>query len=257
MDREKPTPFLSTPLAIVVAGVLIAGAIVLTDAFDIQLKREGSLRPSPQVAGTQTAPPPAGGPTTPQIVSVSVDDDPVLGNPNAPVTVIEFSDYECPYCKRSFQDMLPQLKKDYIDSGKVKLVYRDLPLPFHDPMATQEALAANCSRDQGGDAAYYRYHDEIFTRTTSNGNGLKKEDLTKIAQDLKLNSSTFQQCLTSEKFKSEIEKDLADAAAAGASGTPTFFVGKSSPNGIIQGTMIVGAQPYVAFKPVIDRLLAE
>ena len=255
MDGQKPVPFLSTPLAIIVAGVLIAGAIVLTDAFDIQLKREGSPRPSPQVAGTQA--PPAGGAPATQIVSISVDDDPVLGQKDAPVTMIEFSDFECPYCKQSFQAMLPQLKKDYIETGKVKFVYRDLPLPFHEPMATLEALAANCSRDQGGDVAYFRYHDEIFTRTTSNGNGLKKEDLTKIAQDLKLNSSTFQQCLASEKFKSEIEKDLADAAAAGASGTPTFFIGKSSSNGTIQGTMIVGAQPYVGFKPVIDRLLAE
>ncbi len=103
---------------------------------------------------------------------VSVDDDPVLGSANAPVTLIEFSDYECPFCKRHYSETYPQLKKDYIDTGKVKLVFRDLPLSFHDPVATIEAEAANCAREQGGDEAYWKMHDAIFTNTKSNGEGV-------------------------------------------------------------------------------------
>jgi len=185
----------------------------------------------------------------------SVDDDPVLGDKNAPVTIVEFSDYECPFCKRHFDQTLPQLIKNYIDTGKVKLVYRDFPLSFHDPMATKEAVAANCAREQGGDSKYFQYHDEIFTRTKSNGNGLDDVDLTTIATDLELNIDSFNTCITDPAQADEIKKDIADGSAAGASGTPTFIIGKSTANGEIDGDLVVGAQPYAAFQAVIDPLL--
>ena len=94
--------------------------------------------------------------------TASVEDDPVLGDTNAPITIIEFSDYECPFCKRHFDQTLPQLISQYVNSGKVKIVFRDFPLSFHDPMATKEAVAANCAKDQGGDKKYFEFHDEIF-----------------------------------------------------------------------------------------------
>ncbi len=103
---------------------------------------------------------------------VSFGDDPVKGDPNAPITIVEFSDYECPFCQRHFKTTYPQLLSEYIDTGKVKLVFRDLPLPFHDPVATQAAVAANCAREQGGDEAYFKYHGEYFSRTQANGDGL-------------------------------------------------------------------------------------
>lgn len=204
-------------------------------------------------AGVTSAPQAPLGDTGP--VTVSVDDDPVLGDKKAKVTLIDFSDYECPFCKRHFEQTLPELIKKYIDTGKVKMVYRDLPLPFHDPMATTEAIAANCARDQGDDATYYKYHDEIFKRTTSNGNGLNKDNLYTIASDLGLNSDTFKTCLDSEKYKEEVQKDLADATKYGASGTPTFFIGKSTSNGQISATKIVGAQPLSQFEAIIDKEL--
>lgn len=185
---------------------------------------------------------------------VSVDDDPVLGDKNAKVTLIDFSDYECPFCKRYFDDTYSQIKKDYVDTGKVKIVFRDLPLPFHQN-AHKEAQAAECARDQGGDAVYYKYHDEIFKRTTSNGTGLALTELSVIANDLGLNGATLQSCLDSNKYKSEVDKDLADASAVGANGTPTFFIGKSTSNGVIVGSKLVGAQPYSAFKLIIDQVL--
>lgn len=107
-----------------------------------------------------------------EIVEVSLDDDPILGNKSASLTMVEFSDYECPFCKRYFDQTLPEIKKQYVDTGKLKIVYRDLPLSFHDPAATIEALAANCAREQGGDEIYFKMHDEIFKNTKSNGLGV-------------------------------------------------------------------------------------
>jgi protein-disulfide isomerase len=204
---------------------------------------------APQAAAPQQAPPED---TSPK--KVSVDDDPVLGDKNAKVTLIDFSDYECPFCKRYFDDTYPQIKKDYVDTGKVKIVFRDLPLSFHQN-AHKEAQAAECAREQGGDAVYYKYHDEIFKRTTSNGTGLALTELSVIANDLGLNGATLQSCLDSDKYKAEVDKDLADASAVGASGTPTFFIGKSTSNGVIDGSKLVGAQPYSAFKLILDQAL--
>ncbi len=187
-------------------------------------------------------------------VKVSTDGDPVLGNKNAKITLIEFSDYECPFCKRHFDTVYPELKKDYIDTGKVKMVFRDLPLGFH-PNAPKQAEAAECARKQGGDAVYYKYHDQIFTKTTSGGTGLALDQLPVIAKDLGLNVGKFQQCLDSGEFKAEVDKDLADAAKVGAKGSPTFFIGESTSNGEIEGIKIVGAQPYSVFKAIIDEKL--
>lgn len=105
--------------------------------------------------------------------SASVDDDAVLGSKNAPVTLIEFSDYECPFCQRHFKQVYPSIKKDYIDTGKVKLVFRDfVAVTAHNPNATTEAMATSCAREQGGDEAYFKMHDDIFTNTKANGQGL-------------------------------------------------------------------------------------
>jgi len=179
----------------------------------------------------------------------------VLGDKNAPITIVEFSDYECPFCKRHFDETLPQLVKNYVDTGKVKIVYRDFPLSFHDPMATKEAIAANCAREQGGDKKYFEFHDEIFKRTTSNGNGLNDEKIQTIAKDLGLNTGKFSTCLSNQAQADEVKKDIADGTAAGASGTPTFVIGKTTSNGEVDGDLVVGAQPFAAFQAVIDPML--
>lgn len=249
---DRPASILSTPLAVLLGALMISFSILVSGGI-IKIgqaaKVAGVQAPSP-IQPETTAPAPA-----PSVVKVSVDDDPVLGQKEAPVTIIEFSDYECPFCKRHFDQTYPTLKKDYIDTGKVKLVYRDYPLPFHDPMATTEAIAANCARDQGGDSTYFKMHDTMFTKTTSNGTGLSKDKLWTIAADLGLNVNDFKACVEAEKYKSEVTKDIADGSSAGVSGTPTFFIGKSGANGIIQGKMIVGAQPFTVFQSTIDDLL--
>lgn len=247
---------LSTQTAILIGAGLISFSILISGGV-VKFKKPGtSISGSTQTqTPTQTAPvPPQAPPESTGPVKVSLDDDPILGSKDAPVTVVEFSDYECPFCKRHFDQTFTQLKKDYIDTGKVKLVYRDLPLSFHDPNATNQALAANCARDQGGDSMYFKYHDEIFKRTSSNKT-FSDDNLPKIATDLGLNVSNFNACLSSRKYEDEVKKDLADATSAGATGTPTFFVGKSDSGKEIEGTRIVGAQPYSAFQSAIDALL--
>lgn len=231
-----------------IIGVLTNRVILL----EKDLKEEKSAPDSTTNQQPNKLPPEDNGP-----VNVSIDDDPVLGDSDAPITLIEFSDYECPFCKRYFEQTLPQIKEEYIDTGKVKMVYRDLPLSFHDPLATLQAAAANCAREQGGDSKYFEYHDEIFKRTASNGNGMEEEELYTIASDIGLDNAEFTTCFTNEENKKEITNDLADAGKVGATGTPTFFIGKSTDNGIISGTKLVGAQPFSEFEQIIEGLLEE
>jgi protein-disulfide isomerase len=197
-------------------------------------------------------------------VQVAVDDDPGLGDPNAPLTMVEFSDYECPFCKSFFEETLPKIKEQYIDTGKLRFVYRDLPLSFHEPAASKEALAANCARDQKGDEGYFLYHDEIFARTTSNGEGMKSADYAAAATKIGLDVSAFNSCLSTEKFKDEVAADLAavekltqdySAVFQQGIGTPTFIVGKTDSSGTFTGQVVSGAQPFESFQQIIDELL--
>jgi protein-disulfide isomerase len=232
-------------------AILLVVAVFFLGSFWTKLQYLESNPNQPQIAGQQAEQAPA--PSGP--VKVSIDDDPILGDKNAKVTIIEFSDYECPFCKRHFDDTLPDLIKEYIDTGLVKIVFRDLPLSFHDPMATTEAIAANCARAQGDDTTYFKYHHEIFKRTKSNGNGLAIDDLYKISDDLKLNTVKLKECMDDPKQKEEVQKDLTDASTVGANGTPAFFIGKSTDDGIIEAPLTSGAQPFSVFKTIIDELL--
>lgn len=251
MEKSESGSFISTPVSILIGSILIAIAILISGgAVQIKGFNAGNAAGLPSATTTPTAAAPA----EPTTAKVSLDDDPVLGDKNAPVTIVEFSDYECPFCKRHYEQTHAQLKTNYIDTGKVKLVFRDLPLSFHDPMATTEAIAANCAREQGGDVAYYKFHDTMFEKTTSNGTGLTKDQLNQFAVAQGLNEANFKACVDSEKFKDEVAKDLADAGAAGASGTPSFVVGKSNGQEV-EGKLIVGAQPYAVFQAEIDALL--
>jgi protein-disulfide isomerase len=252
MEKSDNGSFITTPVSILIGSILVSIAILISGgAVKIKGFNEANTLNN---AAPNAAAPQAAAPAEPTTAKVSLDDDPVLGNKDAPVTIVEFSDYECPFCKRHYDQTHAQLLKNYIDTGKVKLVFRDLPLSFHDPMATTEAIAANCAREQGGDAAYYKLHDTMFEKTTSNGTGLTKDQLNQFAAAQGLNEANFKACVDSEKFKDEVAKDLADAGAAGASGTPSFVVGKSNGQEV-EGKLIVGAQPYAAFQAEIDSLL--
>ncbi|HLD98386.1 MAG TPA: DsbA family protein [Candidatus Nanoarchaeia archaeon] len=183
-------------------------------------------------AGTDTLPT--------EKVDASPDNDAVLGDVNAPVTIIEFSDFQCPFCERFYTETLPLLKTNYIDTGKVKLIYRDYPLDFH-PMAQKSAEAAECVRAKGGDEGFWKYHDQIYENQAS----LTNDNLKKWAKELGYNIDT---CLDSGEKTSEVLKDLSDGESYGVTGTPTFF---------INGQVIEGAYPYATFQEVIDAELAN
>lgn len=177
---------------------------------------------------------------------ISVDDDPVLGEAGATVTIIEFGDYQCPVCRLFWHDVEPRLKKEYIDTGKVRLVFRDFPIDQIHPEAAIASMAAQCAADQG---KYWQYHDKIFREQDNRGDDVirfKAADLKKWAADIKLDATAFNTCLDSSRHKSEVEKDFADGAAIGIQGTPTF---------IINGRVVGGAQPYPVFKRIIDEEL--
>ncbi len=174
-----------------------------------------------------------------KVVEVSEGGNSVLGDPNAPVTIIEFSDYECPYCGRFSQNTMPQLISEYIDTGKAKLIFRDFPLGFH-KNAQKASEAAECAGDQG---KYYEMHDKIF----ENQQSITVNDLKNYAEEIGLDVNEFNNCLDTDKHRDEVLQDFRDGQKAGVSGTPSFF---------INGKMLVGAQPFSAFKQIIDGELA-
>lgn len=250
-EQSSQTNPLAIPIAIVVAGVLVAGGLYFglnggaSSSFADQTNRPAANNGG--TANPQTSP----YPTQPTSAMVSVDDDPILGDKDAPVTVIEFSDYECPFCQRSFENLLPELKEKYIDTGEVRFVYRDFPLPIHEPAATESAVAANCAFELAGDEAYYKYHDELFPKIGATD----KEVYLEIAGNVGLNAGDFESCLDSGDQKSEIEADVQDAQAAGVGGTPTFFVGKTTSDGTIDAEIVVGAVPFTTLDSVIQKYL--
>ncbi len=214
-------------------------AIVIVEAFFLFSGKDSGTTGNVVVNN----PTPTVGPTEPSIVSASVDDDPVLGSKSAKVTIIEFSDYQCPFCARFWSQTLPQIKSEYIDTGKVKLVFRDFPLESIHPMAIPGAIAVECVGEKG-DEAYYKMHDKIF----ENQQQLSNDNLKKWAKDLGYN---IDDCFDKQKYMSEVRKDLNDAQAAGGRGTPYFvIVGKDG-----SGTPLSGAQPFEAFKQIIDSKL--
>lgn len=169
---------------------------------------------------------------------VSADDDPFKGSKNAPVTIIEFSDFQCPFCARFVAQTLPLIEENYIKTGKVKLVYRDFPLSFH-PNAQKAAEAAECADEQD---KFWQYHDKIF----QNQNALDTSSLKQYAKDLGLNTKEFDNCLDTSKMASEIQQDFSDGLKYSVSGTPTFF---------INGISLVGTQPYSIFQQIIEQEL--
>jgi protein-disulfide isomerase len=169
-------------------------------------------------------------------VPVSVDDDPSVGPEDAPVTIIQFAEFQCPYCGKA-KETVNEVMKEY--KGKVRFVFRDFPLGFHD-RAIPAAIAANCAGKQG---KYWEVHDSFM----SNQRALQETDLARAAQEAGVDMNAWNTCRQDPEIEAEIKKDMADGAAAGVSGTPAFFV---------NGLFINGAQPFEKFKTVIDRELA-
>jgi len=169
-----------------------------------------------------------------------MDDDAVRGDADAKITIVEFSDFECPYCGKYFRETYSQIKTKYIDTGKVKYVFRDFPLSFHQN-AKPASMAAECVKAAGGDKAYWEYHDKLFANQTA----LSVENLKKFATEL---GYDIGECLDSQKYAGEVDKDFQDGQKYGVRGTPAFF---------INGTLLSGAQPFSAFEAAIEAELAK
>jgi len=184
--------------------------------------------------------------------TLSIDGAPFLGQKNAQVTVVEFSDYQCPFCARNFQQTFPQILSDYIKTGKVKYVFRDFPLESIHPLAFKASEAARCGGEQG---KFWEMHDKLFTNQTK----LTADDLASHAKEVGLDAAKFKECLGSGKQAAKIRDDQAEGRKAGVSGTPGFFMGLTQAN---QSTVkavkfINGAQPYANFKDGIEDLLKQ
>ena len=175
------------------------------------------------------------------------DKDHILGNKDANIVLVEYSDFECPFCK-SFHPTMQQIKKDYGD--KVAWVYRHYPLPFHQN-AQKEAEASECAFEQGGNDAFWKFGDKIFERTTSNGNGFALSDLGPLAAEVGLDQIAFQQCLDSGKYANHVKEDMDGGSKAGIQGTPgTIIIAKNG-----KKDLIGGALPLQSAKQQIDALL--
>jgi protein-disulfide isomerase len=170
----------------------------------------------------------------------------MLGNKDAPITMVEFTDYQCPYCQRFHKNTFGELKKNYIDTGKVRFYSRDLPLVDSHPDALRAAQAGRCAADQG---QFWALRDLMAAEPSK----LDLENLAKYAGDLKMDVPAFRSCVESDKYKSAVRKDIDEAMKIGATGTPTFVVGKSIPDGV-DGELVIGALPYESFDEKLKDL---
>ena len=182
-------------------------------------------------------------------VRTSVGEAPTLGRADAPVTIVEFSDYQCPFCQRFFATTLSTIRREYVDAGKVRYVFRDNPLDQLHPNARKAAEAAHCAGDQG---KYWEMHDTLFTTKA-----LTLAQLAEHAQSIGLDEAKFRECLTSGRHAARIDRSLAEGAAAGVQGTPGFVIGKTKSGDVVEGTPIRGAQSLETFRKIIDQMLTQ
>jgi protein-disulfide isomerase len=186
-------------------------------------------------------------PARPTRATVAIKNKPVLGSDTAPVTVVEFTDYQCPYCLRFTSNTFPKLRETFIDTGKVRWVALNLPLAFHQD-AKKAAQAAHCAGDQG---KFWEMRFELF----KNPKALGVEHLPGYAAAVGIDVDAFNDCLKSERHLDIIEQDAKDATAVRLTGTPSFIVGKTTDGDKLTGKVIVGAQPLSVFDSAIKELL--
>ncbi|HYW41724.1 MAG TPA: thioredoxin domain-containing protein [Bryobacteraceae bacterium] len=178
---------------------------------------------------------------------VNLQGAPMLGSKDAPLTMVEFTDYQCPFCQSFHVKSFGELKKNYIDTGKVRFYSRDLPLDFH-PNAMRAAQAARCANDQG---QFWKIREVM----SSNPDKLDMDSLVADATGLNMDVGAFRACVQSEKYKDAVQSDVMEAMRIGANGTPSFVVGKSTSEGV-DGELVVGAQPLPVFEMKLKELAA-
>jgi len=204
------------------------------------------LRQIRQLLEKQAEQPTAKAPAAPARAVLNLAGAAMLGSPNAPVTMVEFTDYQCPFCQRFHVTVFNEIKKNYIDTGKVRFYSRDLPLDSMHPNAMRAAMSARCAGEQG---QFWKLRDLMG----ANPDRLDMNSIMATVTGLNMNGEAFKQCVESEKYKPLIQNDVLEAAKIGADGTPTFVIGKSTPTGV-DGEVLIGAQPYPAFDQKLRSL---
>lgn len=234
----NPLVLILSAVVVFVVGAALGGMFVKIQYL------EGKTGTTP-VATTPTAPSAPTAPSGPTAVKVAVSaDDPVKGNPNAKVAVVEFADFQCPFCERFFKDAEQQIIKNYVDTGKVKFVYKNLA--FLGPESTWAANAAFCAKEQN---KFWEYHDYLFSHQGQENSGAFSQDnLKKFAVALGLAPAQFNDCLDKQKYNAQVQADQAEANKNGFNSTPSVAIGS---------TPVVGAQPYEQFKAAIEAELAK
>ena len=174
----------------------------------------------------------------------------VLGRADAPLTIVEYTDLQCAFCRQFHTTAFEQLKKEYIDTGKLRYVSRDFPLETIHPQAIAAARASRCAADQG---KFWEMRHSILVNNTQ----LTSDVFATFAQDLKMNVASFKACAgESSKYQADIQKDVMEGASVGVSGTPSFVIGRTTATGL-DGVRVVGAQPFAAFDAKLKALLAK
>lgn len=251
-------PLLLIAVSIMFSGILVAGSIVATRVFSMP----SALQNGVAVQKSNDTPLNNDSESDTSIakdgsINLSFGDDPVLGDTSkAKIAIVEFSDYECPFCQKFHNETFDVLKKEYVDTGKAVIVFKDFPLSFHEPMASKEASAANCVQKIAGDKAYFSYSASLYKNTAANGKGMPDSKMADLAVSTGVERNAFVKCVADNNFEEEIANDLATGESVGVSGTPAFIIGNlDKENALVNGTKLIGAQPIDAFRKALDAQL--
>lgn len=256
--------WMATVIGVVLVAALLAWALIAYPTDDPEVLRQEieSLKAGQQAIQkelgaikqllVQLRPPRRPPAIEPVDLKLSIAGDPVKGDPQAPLTMVEFSDYECPFCVRHFQTTWPQLAQEYLRTGKIRYVFRDFPLKAIHKNASKAAEAAHCAGEQG---QYWAMHDRLFAHRTA----LSPDDLPRHAEAVGLALPEFQACVDSGRYAEKVRQGLTDGKAAGVRGTPTFFVGFTDGEAttITVTRRLRGARPFAEFQKAFASLLAE
>lgn len=243
---------LLTPLAILFSGFMIAlvlffgfrdlsgGSVTKSNGSDTTTTTTGSGSTTGDSADAGTF----------SEASTTIDDDPYKGNKDeAKVAIVEFSDFQCPFCKRAFEQTYPDIIKNYVDTGKAIYVFRDYPLSFH-PLAKPAAAAGTCVFKELGRDKFFEYHDKVFA------NDLTTQDqIDSAATSVGMNADELKNCASNSDTLAEVDADMSAGSDAGVTGTPGFVIGKLDDNGKVTGKLVGGAYPYDTFETIIEEYL--
>lgn len=261
--RAKWLPTLLASCAMAVAAVAVAAAqspdqitLVLKELEAIKQAQAAIQKELGELKALVQARPAAGPAAAPRPTAVgrtvNIAGSPFKGRVDAPLTLVEFSDFQCPFCGRHFAQTVPQIVREYIDTGKLKYVFRHFPLETIHPLALKASEASECANDQN---KFWPMHDRLFGNPTM----LAAQHLPAHGAAVGLNAATFEQCMTAARHTAKIRRDMAEGQSLGVTGTPAFMLGRTVPgNSTIKVEIFTsGAKAYVGFKQDFDRLLGQ